>query len=883
MPDPLSVHQLLVEYLETPLGIDELAPCLSWQLSSDRRETIQASYRVRVATTNGILISGSADLWDSGERDSEASHHVVYQGRPLASRQECFWQVQVRDQRGRQALSPVSRWEMGLLGTQDWSAQWIGAANAKAEGSGEAAPLVRTSFEVGVGLRRARAYVTAAGLYELRCNGDRVGDARLTPGWTDYHHRIQYDVHDLSDHLRPGTNGIGAVLSSGWYGGTVATHNEIWGGAPLLFAQIELEYSDARRETIATGDAWVTARGPITSSDLVHGESFDSRRVLPGWSLGSYDDSEWSPALVFTGPRGRLVSRRSEPVRITEDLKPVSSRELDPGVHIFDLGQNMVGWVRLRVPDPSGSALQLRFAEALNADGRIYTDNLRSAKATDTYFPVKAQEVDWEPSFTYHGFRYVELQGCETPPPTETVVGRVVGSSAPLVGEFECSDPLLNSLHRNIVWSQRGNLIEVPTDCPQRDERLGWLADAQVFASTATFNMNLAPFYTKWLDDVADAQSSEGAFPDVAPRVPDVLSDGAPGWGDGGVIVPWTVFRRYGDTRILSRHFDAMKSWIEFVHQANPDLVWRERRGHDFGDWLNVESDTPRDLIATAYFAYSTRLVSRAASAIGRAADARRYSSLADAIADAFVREFVSPDGRIPADTQTAYSLALRFELLPKHLREAAASQLADDVEARGHLTTGFLGVGQLLPALTDAGYLDLAYRLIRSESYPSWGYQIRHGATTIWERWDGWTEDMGFQDSAMNSFNHYSLGSVGEWLYEVVGGIRLHPDIPGFKKVVIAPRPGGGVDWSQARYRSPYGLVRCEWRRTNQLEVDVEIPSNSSASVLLPSKAQDHVTEGGCAVAESEGVRSVTSEGDSLSIEIGSGSYHFVCRDDTA
>jgi alpha-L-rhamnosidase len=496
----------------------------------------------------------------------------------------------------------------------------------------------------------------------------------------------------------------------------------------------------------------------------------------------------------------------------------------------------MVGVVRLKLHAPPGARITLRHAEMLNPDGTLYTANLRKALATDTYICRGGGPEVWQPRFTFHGFRYVELTGLKTKPSLDTVTGVVLGSDTPTVGEFSCSDERLNQLQRNIRWGQRGNFLSVPTDCPQRDERLGWMGDAQVFVRTAAYHADIAAFFTKWMVDVEDAQWADGRFPDVSPNTMR-RGGGVPGWGDAGVICPWTIYQMYGDTRILQRHFPAMVKWVEWCRAHSTELIRDRDRGSDYGDWLAIGAETPKDLIGTAYFAHSTHRVAQAARVLGRNDEAAKYERLFEDIQAAFHRRYVREDGRIAGNTQTAYALALKFELLPEALRAKAAQHLEDDIRARDwHLSTGFLGVGHLLPVLAQAGKLDTAYRLLLQDTFPSWLFPVRHGATTIWERWDGWTPEKGFQDPRMNSFNHYSLGSCGEWLFEGVAGIR--PGQPGFKTIVIQPAIADGLKWAKASYRSIRGKIVSEWKRDGQnLELRVSIPGNTTATVWLPGR----------------------------------------------
>jgi alpha-L-rhamnosidase len=546
----------------------------------------------------------------------------------------------------------------------------------------------------------------------------------------------------------------------------------------------------------------------------------------------------------------------------------------------------MVGWVRLKVEGEAGTEVTLRHAEALNPDGTIYTTNLRFARATDRYVLRGGGEEVYEPRFTFHGFRYVEVTGYPGEPPLEAITGRVVHSDTPPAGSFECSSPMVNQLQSNIVWGQRGNFLSIPTDCPQRDERLGWMGDAQIFVRTASFNMDVSAFFEKWMVDVEDAQSTEGAFPDVAPLFGDrseaFLRQGSPAWGDAGVIVPWTIYRTYDDARIIERHYDAMTRWMEYLNQANPDLLRRNKMGNNYGDWLSPKGDyTPKDLLATAYWAYDARLMAEMAEAIGRDEDAKGYEQLFEGIRGAFNETYVASDGRIEGDAQTCYVLALYMDLLPEELRPAAAEHLVAAIEREDwHLSTGFVGVGYLCPVLTETGHSDVAYRLLNNETYPSWGYTISNGATTIWERWDGWTEENGFQSPNMNSFNHYSLGSVGEWLYRYVAGIDLDPQTAGYDRIVIRPHPGGGLTHARGEYDSIRGKIVSAWSiEGNQFNLGVTIPPNTTATVHLPVEAGARISEGGKPVEQTEGVKVLRTDDGEVVLAVGSGRYKFVGR----
>jgi len=893
--------RLRCEYLTNPLGIDVARPHLSWVLEATGRARRQSAYRVLVASSLARLRAGEGDLWNSGRVEGDRSVHVAYAGVDLAAGRRCWWAVRVWDQDG--AASPYSEpawWEMGLWWPEDWQAAWIGLDDASPAGAPAdpdlpglmPSPYLRTTFTLVKPVRRARLYATARGVYEPRLNGRRVGDRVLAPGWTDYTKRIQYQTYDVGDLLRAGENALGAILGPGWYAGYLgfARQYGLYGARPQLLLQLHVEYDDGGADTVVSDGAWRGATGPILYSDPLMGEAYDARLESRGWDLPGYDDTGWRAVVVAARDATALVADRAEPVRVTEELAPVTVTPLDADTHIVDLGQNMVGWARLRVSGAAGVRVRLRFAEMLDADGRLYTANLRHARQTDTYILAGDGAEVFEPRFTFHGFRYVEVTGYPGALLAEVITGCVVGSDTPLAGTFACSDELVNRLQRNIVWGQRGNFLSVPTDCPQRDERLGWMGDAQIFARTAACNADVAAFFTKWLADVADAQAPDGAFPDIAP-LPSLhgidLSHGAPAWGDASVIVPWTLYQVYGDTRVLEDRYDGMAHWLAYLAAANPDGLWVNKRGNDFGDWLALDGPdpanafgtaTPKDLLATAYYAHDARLMSRVARVLGRDADAARYAALFDRVKAAFIGAYVSPDGRVAGDTQTGYVLALHMDLLPDQLRATAAGHLVEKIRDRGwRLTTGFVGVGYLLPALTEAGYDDVAYRLLRADTYPSWGYSIRHGATTIWERWDGWTAERGFEDPGMNSFNHYSLGSVGEWLYRYVAGIDVDPERPGYAHIVIHPRPGGGLTHARAAYDSIRGVIASAWRIADGVfSLQVTIPVNTTATVYLPAVERAVVTESGMPLSDAPGVTSARVQDGGAVVAVASGAYDF-------
>lgn len=860
------VDQLRCEYARQPLGIDAAAPRLNWIMQSQGRGQSQTAYQILVASSRASLDANRADLWDSGKVVSDQSIQIKYQGRSLVSRQQCFWKVRIWDRDNLPtAYSEPASWEMGLLDPADFKAQWIGYSAST--------PYLRKAASLWKPIKQARLYASALGLYQFRVNGERIGNDVFTPGWTDYNKRVQYQTYDITSYLRVGVNAFGMVLGDGWYCGNVGlTKGKVYGTQPWAFAQIEIVHQDGSVTTIVTDGSWKAAAGPIEQSDMLMGETYDARKEIPGWDTAGFADSAWAPVVVGT-VKPHLVAPCDEPVRATEELKPIKITEPKVGHFVFDLGQNMVGWARLKVKGMRGTKVTLRFAEILNPDGTIYTTNLRGAKATDYYTLKGGEEEIYEPTFTFHGFRYVELTDYPGVPALDAITGVVVHSDTTPSGVFACSSPLLNKLQHNIVWGQRGNFVSVPTDCPQRDERLGWMGDAQIFVKTATFNMDVSRFFTKWMIDVEDAQRPDGSFTDVSPFV--ACGSGTAAWGDAGVIVPWAIYLAYGDTNILAAHYAAGARWVDYLKANSKDLL---RPDAGYGDWLSIKAETPKDVLGTAYFGLSTRLMANYARVLGKTEDARKYEDLFQQIKAAFNKAYVAEDGRIKGNTQTCYVLALQFDLLPAEKRAVAAKYLVQDIASKeGHLSTGFVGVGHLMPVLSENGYLGVAYRLLNNETFPSWLYSVLQGATTIWERWDGWTQERGFQDPGMNSFNHYSFGSVGGWMYENVAGIGLDPAQPAFKHIIIRPQPGGGITSAKADYRSIHGQIVSDWTLTHgMMTLKIKIPANTTASVYIPTTERKKIMEGAQPAESSTGVKYLELSDGCCVYSVESGEYEF-------
>jgi alpha-L-rhamnosidase len=891
-----AIRHLTCEYRQNPLGIDVPAPRLSWQLQSERRGVRQSACQLRVAADPADLIAGRQLLWDSGKVASDASIHQAYAGPPLASGQRCYWQVRAWDEDEQPTpWSEPAWWEMGLLAADDWRAAWITPDWDEDLSQSQPAPYLRRAFTLDGPVQAARLYATSLGLYELHLNGQRVGDGQLTPGWSSYDQRLQYQTYDVSALLQQGENAIGVILADGWYRGWLGFEGQrnTYGDRLALLLQLQVTYADGRSAVICSDGGWQALTGPVRSADIYMGETYDARLELPGWDAPAYDASAWQGVRLLDHGMHMLVAQVGPLVREHEQIRPVEILHTPAGETVFDFGQNLVGWVRLQVQGPAGTTVTLRHAEVLDQQGNLYTENLRSARQLVQYTLRGGGPETYAPRFTFMGFRYVGVEGFPGEPSPDSLTASVVHSDIPPTGAFECSNPLINQLQHNIAWGQKGNFVDVPTDCPQRDERLGWTGDAQVFIRTACFNRDVAAFFTKWLRDLAAEQLPDGVVPMVIPNPmgrpaggrPGFLSGGSSAWADAATICPWTIYLCYGDNRILEQQYASMAAWVEYMRaQAGERYLWTS--GFHFGDWLdfrgrgdmNAAPVTDRELIATAFFAYSTHLLQQAAQVLGKEDEAAAYADLLSKIKAAFTAEFVSPNGRVGPNSQSAYVLALHFDLLPEDLRQKAADRLAEEVRKFGyHLTTGFVGTPYLCLVLNRFGYTDLAYELLNQESYPSWLYPVKKGATTIWERWDGIKPDGSFQDAGMNSFNHYAYGAIGEWLYRVVAGLEIDADQPGYKHVLIQPRPGGGLTQARAALQSMYGEIVSAWQLSETgLRLQVSLPPNTHATLRLPASDLAQVSEGGQPLGQAPGMTEAHLEGGAVVVQVGSGHYDF-------
>jgi alpha-L-rhamnosidase len=876
-----ALSHLQTENLTSPLAVDSKAPRFSWLLESAGRNERQTAYEVRVSGRP----DGKDLVWTSGKVDSSASIHVEYGGPALQSGKRYYWQVRIWDNKGR--VSPWSErawWQMGLLRPRDWKARWIRPADTAEDAAN---PLLRTRFTVSRAIASATAYITAHGIYEARLNGQRIGDAYLTPGWTSYNKRLQYQAYDVSGLLRSGPNAIGAMLGNGWYRGTIGFSNNhnVYGRDISLLLQLVIHYKDGGSDTIATGPEWRSSTGDVRASEIYNGERIDHHLAKNGWSLPEYDDSHWTAVVAEDFALDNLLATVNEPVRKHETFPALRLITTPKGEQVIDFGQNLVGWVVVRLKGHPADSILLSHAEVLDKDGNFYTDNLRAAKAEDTYIPGggDGEAETFEPHFTFHGFRYVRVQGWKGPVDISDFTAVALYSDMPKTGSFTSSDPLINQLQHNIQWGQQGNFLDVPTDCPQRDERLGWTGDAQVFSRTATFNRDVENFFAKWLKDVAADQLPSGAVPFV---IPNILGEGASaGWADVATIIPWNVYLAYGDERVLHDQYPSMKAWVEYMRGQAKDDLWNT--GFHFGDWLfyrpfddndGRSAVTDKYLIAQCFYAHSTQLLINAADVLGKKDDVAAYSTLLQKIKAAFLREYVTPGGRLVSGTQTAYVLALEFDMLPETLREQAVQRLVKNIQDYDyHLTTGFLGTPYLCQVLSDFGYISVAYRLLMQDTYPSWLYPVKMGATTIWERWDGVKPDSTFQTPGMNSFNHYAYGAIGDWMYRVIAGLDTYAADPGYHHSRIDPHPGGGLTEARADLQTGYGLLSSHWRMASDtLYMDVVIPANTTSSVFIPAPDGGQITESDHPLAT---VREITIENVGRGFvvaRVGSGEYHF-------
>ena len=1045
----VSVEQLRCEQLADPLGIDVTQPRLSWQLASDQRGAGQSAYEILVATSEAKLTPDAADLWASGKIVSAQSIHVRYAGKPLTSRQACFWKVRVWDERGQvSAWSSRATWSLGLLQPEDWRGQWIGQdgpppatlppcdwiwfpegkpeisaplgtryfrrvfelpadrrvkhaeyqmvadnefscwVNGKAAGGGKgaksisvreigsllkpglnviavaaqntgtgpspaglagvvkiefasgeplligtggewkssaqetpnwfepayqdaawtlsqvlgavgmqpwgvptvpdktrrlAARMLRKDFVVSKPVARATAYVSGLGLSELYLNGRKVGDHVLSPALSDYSKRVFYVTHDVTAQLQRGPNALGVWLGNGRF--YAPRSGDTSYGFPKLKLQLEVDYTDGTRDTVVSDASWkLTADGPILANSEFDGEEYDARKEFSGWARAGFADDAWSPAQVVAAPEGLLAAPMMAPIRVTGTIKPLTVTEPKPGVFIYDLGQNMVGWCRLQVSGPAGTRVSLRHAEILNSDGTLSLANLRSAKVTDIFTLAGRGTETYEPRFTYHGFRYVEVTGFPGKPTLAALEGRVVNDDVATAGEFTCSQPTINQIYRNIVWGTRGNYRSMPTDCPQRDERQGWLGDRSASSKGETYLFDINALYGKWSQDMADSQRANGSISDVCPAYWSVYFDNI-SWPSCVVIIPGVLFEQYGDTATLARIYPAMVKWVDLMSSFVKDgLTARDQ----YGDWCVPPEDpkeihskdparkTSKEVLATSYLHHCLKLMAGYAQRLDQPADAQRFTALAETLKTAFNAKLYNQEkGYYDNGTQTSCVLPLAFDMVPTAERPRVFAHLVKKIEeeARGHVGTGLIGGQWINRVLTEGGRPDLVYRLATNTTYPSWGYMVSKGATTIWELWNGDTAN-----PEMNSGNHVMLvGDLAIWLYEDLAGIKSDPAQPGFKHIVMKPHPVGDLTFARATHRSPYGLIVSEWKRAaGTFDWQITVPPNTTATVYIPTADAASVTEAGQPINKVKGMTFLRQESGAAVYAVSAGNYQF-------
>tara|TARA_R110002033_G_scaffold56090_3_gene104974 strand:- start:57684 stop:60440 length:2757 start_codon:yes stop_codon:yes gene_type:complete len=897
----ILVDKILCENRIDPIGIDVTAPRLSWVLASNKRNSSQSAYQIQVYTS--MSTDKSNLVWDSSKVISDESVHIMYNGPDLLSSQKYYWRVRVWDQNGSGSKwSSVNMWQMGLLNSSEFKADWI---EVDADNTiDRSSPLFRNEFKVSKKIASAIATITAHGLYVAYINGQKIGDAYFTPGWTSYNKRLQYQTYDVTKLLQQGDNAIGAILGSGWYRGTLAWGNEKYGKTLALLLQLEVKYVDGTSEIIGTNKNWKTATGEILNSEIYNGELIDARKEKEGWKLPSYNDQEWNLVKVKDFDKTNLIATMNEPIRKHEKFEVIEVITTPEGDKVLDFGQNLVGFVQVKIKGNKGDEVILKHAEVLDKNGNFYTANLRAATQENKYILKGGEEEIFEPHFSWQGFRYVRVKGISGKLDPANFTAVALYSDMNTTGGFTTSNKLINQLQHNIEWGQKGNFLDVPTDCPQRDERLGWTGDAQVFFNTAAFNMQVDNFFTKWMKDVKADQLENGSVPHVIPNVLNPHDGASAGWADVSTIIPWNLYLNYGDIAILENQYTSMKGWVNYMRSQSENYLWN--RGSHFGDWLFYRPDDDNDgrsaltdkyLIAQCFYANSTQLLINTAEILGKQNEVEEYTALLVNIKEAFINEYTTRNGSLVSNSQTAYVLALNFDMLPENLREQAAKRLADNIRSYNyHLTTGFLGTPYLCHVLTRFGYHDLAYTLLMQKSYPSWLYPVTQGATTIWERWDGQKPNGDFQTISMNSFNHYAYGAIGDWMYKTLGGINSSSktDGVGYKKIILKPHVDNKLVSKKEEEQSEderltmvntdldtyYGKISSHWKKgDNQFSMDFNIPVNTTAELHIPTNAIEKIMEGKSKLSKSKDITIIETTATEVIVSLGSGAYHFTIK----
>ena len=892
----LKIKNIRTEMLVNPEGIEVRNPRLSWEISGNQRAIEQTGYQVLVASSLEKLANNEGDLWDSGKTPSNQSVHVKYNGKPLKSRTNCFWKVKIWTNSGESNWSEPAYWSMGLLNYGDWDGRWIGFDRAFAwdredKFSRLSARYFRKEFSAGKEIKKATAYIIGLGLYELYINGQKIGDQVLAPSPTDYNKNVKYNVFDVTKTLKNDTNAIGIVLGNGRFYNMRQKEKPYkikTFGYPKMLFQLEIEYTDGSKSIVKTDNTWKgTPDGPIRTNNEWDGEEYDAQKEMPGWNASGFDDKNWLPAEYVQEPVGEFEAQINKNMKVMGTIKPVSIKELRPGAYILDFGQNFAGWVRMKVKGKSGDKVTLRYAEILNEKGELAIANLRSAKVTDIYTLKGAGEETWEPTFVYHGFRYVEITGFPGQPQLSNFEGRVVYDDMETIGRIETSNSLLNQIYKNAYWSILSNYKGMPVDCPQRDERQPWLGDRSTGSYGESFVFNNVLLYAKWMDDIHYSQRADGAISDVAPAYYRYYSDNM-SWPGTYIQIGEMLNRQFGDTLEIVKHYPYMKKWLKYMQDMYMDKNYILTKD-SYGDWClppttieegrgkSADVKYPSKLISTAYHYYYLNLMQQLAKIAGEENDVKEFSALAIKVKDAFNKEFFHPEiAAYGINTLTDNLLALHFRLVPEAYSDRVLKTITDIIEIRnnGHLSTGVIGIQWLMRTLTDNGRSDLAYKLATNTTYPSWGYMVENGATTIWELYNGNTAA-----PKMNSYNHVMmLGDLLVWYYENLAGIKSSIDLPGFKQIIMKPEMIDGLDFVNASYNSVYGEIKSEWKKDNQkFSWIIAIPANTTAIVYIPAHSQNIITEGGKNISSAKGIKFIKMEGTRAVFEIGSGDYSFM------
>lgn len=888
----IGINRVYMDYETSPVGVSHM-PQFGWELSSDRRNVKQKYYELQIAEDEKF----QRPVYESGRVESEESAHIYVDGVSLKEAKRYFVRVKAGDGQDESSWSDAVSFVTALAGKNGeweegsplWKADFVSAETDDSYKETSKGTYVRGSFTVHGEISEAYAFTTALGLYQFYLNGEKVGEDEMTPGWTSYRRHLLYQTYDVTKYLKQGKNAAGAMLGAGWYKGvmglTKARNN--YGDQTAFAMEIRIRYEDGTCESVYTDPSWMGADSPIIFSEIYDGEVYDAALEIPDWSEAKQPQGNWKPVQIVSFDTEVMRAQYASKVRVMDRIPAKRVFATPAGEQVIDFGQNMAGRIEVTASGKPGDVIELHCFEILDKDGNVYLDNLRAAKATMKYIFAKEETVTWHPAFTYMGFQYALIVSYPGEAKAENFTACTLHSEMEYTGKLECSNPLLNQLHHNFLWGLKSNFLDVPTDCPQRDERLGWTGDAQIFCRTATYLMNTYTFYKKWLRDLEVDQTPEGGVPHVVPNIEEGRTDGnwllsqgphsAAAWADAAVINPWTLYLMYGDKAILERQYNSMKGWIDFMRAHSVDNIWNYKL--QFGDWVALDAEegsyfgaTPNDLTCTAYYAYSTGLFVKMARALGKE-EASEYEKLYHRIEKKFQETFFTKDGTMTAQTQTAHIVALYFRLTPEKYIQKTVEGLKHLLEKEnGHLVTGFVGTPYFCHALSQNHCLKEAYDLLLKEDFPSWLYQVKKGATTIWEHWDGLKDDGSMWSADMNSFNHYAYGAIGEWMYRAMAGIEADEEQPGFKHAVIYPRIGGGLSFTDASYHSVYGTVKVRWEADgNRVTMTVQIPANTTAQIRLDEAK---------AVMESDGLH-FAEAGDYWKAETGSGTYRIVFERD--